>query len=218
MRVSPIETPKRLSTEPLVAPRPSLSATAATAPLLTFVVDTTRHDAQGSHRSTQTVTRGPTRVRVGLPEGHQEWLFEQNRLYPDRVSGYLIDHDARQVRFYDETPLRNHLGVRGWMDVLTIRFDAGLLGALRQTGERRAFADATGSRFVGADGKGDGLVEVWWSDELLLPLSVTQRSAGSEVTSVVDRLTRGGDAIVLADPADRFPAYQQVDASDAGDH
>lgn len=142
----------------------------------------------------------------------------QNRLYPDRVSGYLIDHDARQVRFYDETPLRNHLGIRGWMDVLTIRFDSALLGALRQTGEQRPLAGATASRFVAPEGKDDGLVEVWWSDELLLPLSVTQRVAGREVTSVVDRLTRGGDATVLADPADRFPTYQAVDASDAGDH
>ncbi len=142
----------------------------------------------------------------------------QNAVYRERVSGYLIDHDAREVRFHDEGPLRSRLGIRGWLDVLTIRFDPAVLATLRQTGERRDAAGARVSRFVAPEPREDGLVEVWWSEELLLPLSVTRRASGVETISVVARLVRGGDPTALAEPAGRFPNYKDLDVADAGDH
>ena len=142
----------------------------------------------------------------------------QNGVYPERVSGYLIDHNAREVRFHDEGRLRSRLGIRGWMDVLTIRFDPAVLATLRETGEQHDAAGASALRYVAPEPREDGLAEVWWSGELLLPLSVTRRESGGDVTSVVDRLVRGGGPTMLADPAERFPAYKYLDVADSGDH
>ena len=218
-QTSQIEASKRISLAPppVAAPAP-VPASAAKLPYLTFVVETTRVDRDGSHRTTQTISRSADRTRLELPGGRQEWLFVQNGVYRDRVSAYLIDHEAREVRFHDEGLLRSRLGIRGWMDVLTIRFDSAVLDSLHRTGEQREAAGASVSRFVAPEARADGLVEVWWSEELLLPLSVTRRASGVELTSVVDQLTHGLESTVLADPADRFRTYKRVDAADAGDH
>lgn len=218
-QASLIEAPRRISKEqpPVARPTP-VPASAATLPSLTFVLETTRVDPRGTHRTTQTITRTPNRIRVELPGGRQEWVFVRNLVYGDRASAYLIDHDAREIRFHDEGPLRSRLGIHGWMDVLTIRFDPGVLASLRQTGERRDAGGAPALRFVAREPREDGIAEVWWSDELLLPLSVTRRLGGAETTSVVARLSRTEKPILLADPGAMFPEYKDVDAADAGDH
>lgn len=214
-----IESPTRVSREPPpIAAAPPLAKGATTLPRLTFEVETTRSGPQGTRRTTQRVTRSHDRVWLALPGGRQEWLFEQNVVYRERVSGYLIDHDAREIRFHDESPLRSRLHVRGWLDILTIRFDPTVLATLRDTGERRVVEGTRVVRFAAASPRRDGLAEVWWSEEWLLPMAVTMRGTGLEVTSRVHRLTRGGDDAVLADPAARFPGYKRLDAGDAGDH
>ena len=108
--------------------------------------------------------------------------------------------------------------IRGWMDVLTLRFDPGVLQTLRDTGERRRTGDATFNRYAANAPGRDGIVEVWWSEDLVLPLSLTVRAAGVEVTSVVRDLTWSGDDTLLADPSVRFPSYKTVDPADANDH
>ena len=52
----------------------------------------------------------------------------------------------------------------------------------------------------------------------MLPLSLTVRSSGAEVTSVVKGLTWSSDAGLLAGPSVRFPTYKTVDPADANDH
>lgn len=218
-QTSPIEAPKRISPAPTPVAGPArVPASAAALPPLTFVVETTRVDRHGMHRTTQRITRSPDRTRLELAGGRQEWLFVRNVVYGDRAAAYLVDHEAREIRFHDEGRLRSRLGIRGWMDVLTIRFDPGVLASLRQTGERRDAAGASALRFVAPEPREDGLAEVWWSEELLLPLSVTRRLAGAETTSVVAHLTRTENSTLLEEPAARFPDYKGVDAADAGDH
>ncbi len=155
---------------------------------------------------------------MALEGGRQEWLFVQNAVYRDRVSGYLIDHSARHIRLYEESALRSLMRIRGWSDVLMLRFDPAALSALRDTGERRNAGGSTFARYIATESTGDGVVEVWWSETLLLPLSLTVREAGSTVTSVVSHLTSDADAAPLTDPAVRFPPYDSVDAADAPDH
>jgi len=202
---------------PLISQPPSVPASAAHLPRLSYVLKTTRSSKAGRQVSTESMTRSHDRVRMTLEDG-QEWLFVQNTRYPTRVFGYSIDHKAREILLHEETTLRTEMGIRGWADVLTMRFDPAILGTLRDTGERRQMAGATATRFVSPDPARDGVTEVWWSEELLLPLSVTARKADVTVTSVVDGLTTDVDASLLADPDQRFPQYKSEDVADAHDH
>ena len=194
---------------PPIAQPPAVPAHAASLPPGTFVLTTTRFDARGKRTTTQTITRTHDRVRLAIDGGRQEWLFVQNAVYRDRVSGYLIDHSARQILLYEESALRSLMRIRGWSDVLTLRFDPAVLSALRDTGERRQAGGSTFARFVATESTGDGVVEVWWSEALLLPLSLTVREDGTTVTSVVEHMTNEAEGSLLTAPALRFPQYRK---------
>ena len=211
---------ERRAPEPPVVPAPPrVPAQTASLPIVTFALETTRFGPGGPQRSTQVFTRSHDRVRLALKGGRrQEWLFLQNAVYRDRAVGYLIDHDKREVQVHEESSLRSLMQVRGWMDVLTLRFDPGVLQTLRDTGERRRTGDATFKRYAANAPGRDGIAEVWWSEGLVLPLSLTVRASGVEVTSVVKGLTWNGDDTLLADPSVRFPSYKTVDPADANDH
>ena len=114
--------------------------------------------------------------------------------------------------------MRSLMQIRGWMDVLTLRFDPTVLATLRDTGERRETSGATFKRYVASESDRDGVVEVWWSEALLLPLSLTIRDSGTDVTTIVKGLTQSADAMLLADPDVRFPNYRVLDPADANDH
>jgi hypothetical protein len=126
---------------------------------------------------------------------------------------------AREIRAHQETDLRNALHIRGWIDVLTMRFDLATLESLRDTGERRQVAGATFHRFRSDQSRESGVVETWWSPEFLLPLELVTRESGSvTATARVHDLSRRFDASLLSTPAQRFPAYAVVDLVDAGEH
>lgn len=203
---------------PPIPPAPRVSLEAASLPPLTFVLETTRSGPEGIRRTTQAITRTRDRVRLALEGGRQEWLFLQNVVYRDRAAAYLIDHDRNDIRFHEESALRSLLQIKGWMDVLTLRFDPTVLAALRDTGERRQTGGATFKRYVSREPGSDGVVEVWWGEALLLPLSLTVRDSGTEVTSIVNGLTLTADAALLVDPEVRFPRYKALDPADANDH
>lgn len=210
---------KRTAPEPPpIPPPPRVPVAAASLPPLTFVVETTRSGPDGTRRTTQTITRTHDRVRLVLEGGRQEWLFLQNVEYRDRAAAYLTDHDRFEIRFHEESPLRSLLQIRGWMDVLTLRFDPTVLATLRDTGERRRTDGAICSRYVTTEPGRDGVAEVWWSEELLLPVTLSVRNSGTDVTSLVKTITRTADATLLAEPAGRFPTYKALDPTDANDH
>ena len=211
--------PERNSPEPpAIAPPPTVPAQAAQLPGLSYVVKTTWASKDGRRTTTETFTRRHDRVRMTIEDGREEWLFVQNTRYPDRASGYLIDHRARQILLHEETALRIVMGIRGWTDVLTMRFDPSMLSTLRDTGEQRSFGAAVATRFVSTDATRSGVAEVWWSEELLLPLSLTVRHPDGTATSVVQGLTTGVDEALLADADQRFPDYKSEDLVDAHDH
>lgn len=72
----------------------------------------------------ETITR--TVDRIHLSSAGREWLFVRNTRDPRRVSGTLVDHAARAVVFYDESDLRNLVGLNGWADTLKLGFEPGL--------------------------------------------------------------------------------------------
>jgi hypothetical protein len=187
---------------------------------MAYTVTTTWTATDGVSRSTvQHVTRTASRVHLVLDNGRKEWVFDRNLVHPDRVSGVMVDHDARQILQYDETELRTALQLRGWADVLMMRVDPSVLAGLRATGDERQVAGLT-FRLHRAEPPPDrGMVEVWWNQEQLLALgSVARESATLTVTTRVEDLRTPADAAVLGNVADRFPDYERLDAIDASDH
>jgi hypothetical protein len=202
-----------------VPPPPVPSGADRIAPLAYTMVTTWRH-ADGTTRGTvQRVTRTANRVHLALDNGRQEWVFVRNPRHPERVSGSLIEHDTRRILLYDETELLTSLRLRGWADVLMMRFDPSTLDRLRDTGEERQVAGLTFRRYLADTPPERGIVEAWWNPEQLLALaSVARESATLTISTEVDDLTAAVESSLLSDPADRFPAYERLDAVDASDH
>jgi hypothetical protein len=227
-----IELPTRTaSAAAVVTDVPAVPAGARTLPPLAFML-TTVWEGPGRPRrkTTQTVTRTSDRIRV-VPDGggpdsvgpngvspnrvNKEWIFERNAVHETRVFGYLIDHASRQILVHDDSDLRNGQQVRGWADVLMMRFDPRVLGSLRATGETETAGGAVFARYVAADRGSAGVVDVWWSEAVLLPLRLTVREGGVLVSSTITRLARTTDLAALRDPRLRLPGYEVVEASDA---
>jgi hypothetical protein len=141
---------------------------------------------------------------------------------PRRVSGYQVDHRKRRILFYDESDLRARLQLEGWSDVLTLRVRTQTLSRLERTGEREQAAGAAFERHVPREGEASDLVEVWWSESLLLPLRFTFERGGVRTTTHLEGIASGAQppplAARLTDPRSRYPAYEVLDVSDLGDH
>jgi hypothetical protein len=180
---------------------------------------TTRWEETGkSPRSLrQTVWRTRDRVRIALEGAESEWLFLRNPVDPRRVTASLIDHRTKRILGYDETDLRNGQGVRGWLDVLTLRVDTRALKSLRDTGRRETVA---GIEFVehvrdAASGSGDGIVDLWWSASHLLPLRFSVREGRVLAISAVQIGPAAIEDNALAAASERFPRYTVLDIADA---
>ncbi len=162
----------------------------------------------------QTVTRTADRVHVETGAG-RELLYMRNPTDVRRVSAMLTDHTARTTVVYDESDLRRVLGIRGWLDVLTLGFDPGRFAELRPvSGTRRAF-DLPFEHLEGP-GSADGVLEAWWHQGELLPLEVVRRRPESDAPVVVTVVQRSlaVDRQRLALPTTRFPDYRQLDFAD----
>ena len=123
---------------------------------MTFTLETTRSGPGGRQRSTQVFTRSHDRVRLALKGARQEWLFLQNVVYRDRAIGYLIDHDKQRSSRPRRELAAKRDEIRGWMDVLTLRFDPSVLAKLRDTDERRMIGEAIFKRYVATLARRDG--------------------------------------------------------------
>jgi hypothetical protein len=168
-------------------------------------------------RTTRTLLRTSERVLVAMDGGRQEWLFERNPVDPRRVSAYRIDHERREIVAHQEADLRNRLRLRGW-DVLALPLDPGALEALRATGERETAAGASFERHVAPEPASSGIVEVWWSAELLAPLRLSRRDGEWVTTSTLESVDLEPGLDRLGDPRARFPRYEAIDAADEHDH
>jgi hypothetical protein len=107
--------------------------------------------------------------------------------------------------------------IRGWTDVVSMRIDAPALSSMTATGDAREQFGKTFRRLSGQNDR-DGLVEVWWSDDLQLAVLATRRARDLEVTTRVEALRDGGDLTRLALPHERFRAYKLIDVVDLGEH
>jgi hypothetical protein len=205
--------PRRQTVSP-PQPPPALPAEAQVLSpvVLEVVIEGGSGEAPAERR--QTVTRTADRVHVAAPGG-REWLYLRNPVDPRRVSGLLIDHPTRTIVAYEESDLRNALGIRGWLDVLTLGFDAGALQEMDAGADIRRAHGLVFTRYVARRPDAD-IREVWWSRSALLPLEVVKGEAsGSRVVQIsVERTRPGVDGRLLEAPAKRFPGYRQVDFPD----
>jgi hypothetical protein len=161
--------------------------------------------------------RTADRILVILDAGASEWLFERNPVDVRRVAGYRVDHGERRVLVYHDSDLRTRLRLRGWTDALTLGFDIGALERLRATGESRSAAGASFERYVAPQAAAAGIVEVWWSESLLMPLQLTVREGEVERTSMLAAWDTHVQTERLGDPRRRFPGYAVLDIADLHD-
>ena len=89
---------------------------------MTLVVVLSSADGGTTRRLRQEVSRSRTRVHLSRSD-NTEWLFVQNPVDPRRVSGVLIRHADKVVIAYEESDLRNWMGIRGWADIIRMAQD-----------------------------------------------------------------------------------------------
>jgi hypothetical protein len=214
-----IELPRRIAPVPPAPPAPpDLPARASGLTSATFEWVVAWEGADGARgRSAQTVLRTVDRVLMVAEDGASEWLFERNPVDVRRVSGYRVDHEKRQILIHYDSDLRARLRLRGWADVLSLGFDPSALQELRATGERRAYAGAEFDQFVAPQPGVPGVVEVWWSESLMMPLLLTVREGDVLRTSKPEALDTQVETSRLADPRVRFPGYAVLDVADLPD-
>lgn len=213
--------PERSAPAPAAVPNPpEVPEAADRLPPVSFTLVTTFQDGSGRRRTVeQQVFRGVDHVSLIVDGGRREWFFERNPVHRNRVSGWLVDHEAKQIRAYQESDLRTALRLNGWLDVLTMRVDLAAMNALGETGETRVAGDATFHHRRSAAPAPSGVVDAWWSPELLLALElVTRESETLETTARVTGLSRTVDPAALTTPQSRYPSYRVLDEADAGEH
>lgn len=211
---APFAAPSRGARPPAPAAPPDLPAEALTLRPLTVEVTGRPVSLDGPDARVQRVTRTVDRVHVQVSPT-REWLYVRNPIDARRVSGVMIDHGQRVLVTFEESELRNAVGLRGWIDVLTFGFDTATLVDMEATTESRV-ADAVAFRRFTARRSTDAVVEVWWNREDLLPLEVVVREPnGAAATPLAIQAIRGSvDQTLLRSPVSRFPTYREIGYAD----
>ena len=160
----------------------------------------------------QTIHRTADRIHVS-GAGRREWLFERNVRDARRVAGSLVDHDSRTIVVYEESDLRNAVGIDGWANVLTLGLNPDWFGSLVPTVETRIVKGIRAVRHTPLDRRGNPS-EVWWAADEALPVAFTIADGAAITRLSVERVAAGADASLLRTPASRFPHYAIVQFAD----
>jgi hypothetical protein len=204
--------PTRRAPVAVPASPPELPSRAHDVEPFTFEVVTRRTPRTGSAvTERQRVSR--TKDRIHVATGATEWLFERNPTDPRRVTALLVHHASRSIVTHEESDLRNTVGIDGWAPVLLIGVDMAVLGTLTPTSESRTSAGLQFRKHA-AVAQGQGVSEVWWNAEQLLPLTTVIRDAAGVTNVTVQGLRSGVDATLLRSPSSRFPKYRLVDLAE----
>ncbi len=188
---------------------PVLQSAVADVPAYTLTVAIV---AEGEDRTVTRRTRAVSRTkdRVHVAEGRDsEWFFRRNALDPARVSGVSVDHRAQRIVEYDESDLRNLLGITGWADVVSLGFDHGLLAEAAATAQERRLGSV---RFVQYT---TPAASFWWSAETGLATEFTHQQGTRSLRVTIEALSPGVNERLLLDPGTRFPAYQAMDVAES---
>lgn len=135
----------------------------------------------------ETVLRSPGAMFVRADEGDVEWLFTPNPADGRRAQGYMVDFGRRIILEHDEMDLRSIRAGRDWLDVVTLGFDPDVRGAFTADGQTE---DLGGYRFEHLVRERDGVrTEVWWSQELLMPLRIRVARGDASWTQELTEIT-----------------------------
>jgi hypothetical protein len=212
--------PQRVSREPAPAGPPELPAEALSLRPLTLEARGLWPD--GTDATVYHVTRTADRVHVRAGPT-REWFYARNPVDPRRVSGVMVDTAQRVLVSYEESDLRNVVGIRGWLDVITLGVDLTALEGMDAAQESRVVDRVAFTRFT-ARGQNDAISDVWWSQSHLLPLRVVSRGTNGTpaVRLSVVAIRDAVDEALLQAPAVRFPGYREIGYADwlekHGDH
>jgi hypothetical protein len=211
----PVLTIPEVSLPRLDASPPELPAAHRITPVTFDLVVERTVRGRGPATTHQTVSRTLDRVRMREKEQEKEteWLFVRNPVDPRRLSGFRTDHAARTVVAYEESEIRNWLGIRGWADVLTLGVNVEILKRLSAAGESRTVAGTQFWKYV-ETGEVPPRTEVWWGAAEALPLLVVSSDTEGAVRLTVESLRTGVDAALLELPASRWPEYRHVELSE----
>lgn len=127
-----IVSPKRLALEQKPTPLPSLPADADRVEPTTMDVVL---DGHAGH-----VLRTTQQILVVTEK--REWLFQRNGLDPRRVSATIVEHAAKAIIQYEESDLRNLLGINGWAEVLAFTSDSSASSQALKVERVRSGVDA----------------------------------------------------------------------------
>ncbi|MEO1006963.1 MAG: hypothetical protein AAFX79_00165 [Planctomycetota bacterium] len=169
-------------------------AAAEDLPTLRFRVirtlESTGADPRAGASTEDLVTRSSEAVSMQPAAGGEAWLFTRNTAFPSRSIGYAIDLERRLILEHEDTDLRSRGIVRDWLDVLVLGFDLAWLDRCRPTGEATSVSGYEFRRYLHEPtDTGELTCEVWWSEELLLPLEVTlSRTADGATHCWVQRI------------------------------
>jgi hypothetical protein len=163
----------------------------------------------------RTIRQAFTRTvdRVHLQSNNREWLFVRNPKDARSATGYCIEHASRTVIVFEDSDLRNVLGIRGWADIVMFGFDRSLLGELKRTDESRNLNGIHFVRYTNAR-KDARKREVWWSDDQAFPSAFVIADAGGTTRFSIKRVRAGATAELLQLPSSRFPKYRLIDFPD----
>jgi hypothetical protein len=159
----------------------------------------------------RTIVRTADRIHIRTRE--REWLFERNPRDPRRVSASAVEHRSQTIVLYEETDLRMLLGIRGWVDVLSLGFDVDWLAASRRTDDARSHG---GLRFVryAVHRSGSPVTELWWCEEEIMPGRFSVGDKSGQTQFRVESLRSGADSSLLVPPEERFPKYRVAGLAD----
>jgi hypothetical protein len=208
----PLVTPKRRAPAAAPAGPPALPPAAEHVTPLTLETVVRRQAGKRVETLSQTVTRTADRVHIAGGDG-REWLFERNTRDSRRAFATSIDHANRALVLYDESDLRNMLGIRGWAQVLSLGLDHELLQGLEPGTASRTIGTVTVVRHA-TDRKDVELREVWWSESHFLPGAFTSTHGAASLQFSVERVRAGVDAALLRPAPERFPKYRLVDLAE----
>jgi hypothetical protein len=203
---------RRAPDAPPAAPR-ELPLSARHVKPMAFDIVIRSHPTTGApHTARQRIARTAERVHIADTDG-TEWFFERNPLDARRVSGSFIDHSTHEIVVYQESELRNRLGLSGWADVLMLGARPELIHGMKRTGQERTIGGLTFVRFAAPD-KQTWVTEVWWNEEQLLPAGMITSSNAKTIELRLEGLSAAVRPELLRRPAVRFPKYRVIDFPD----
>jgi hypothetical protein len=162
------------------------------------------------------ITRTRDRIHVKFEAHEAEWLFTRNPIDGDRTGAWLIDQAQRVALEYYASDLVDAGIAGGWRDIAAMGVRDELLDQLTPTTQQESFQGIAFTKFVPTDASQPGLpVELWWNDELCLPLKIVSSGEDGVVRIVrLRELTFDIDRSLLVEPSIRFGDYDSLDLVD----